>query len=572
MMEMILANEEYKASTQLFQEKPASIQKLRIDKNSFGSFQILLRDGHTNHYVLNQEFSIPDSIDIPIYRVEVRTALDATVSFVEYYCGKEDIFYADKLLEEKARTYPGDRFAPIYVELPVTEETESGEYEAEVRVYRAGFTQEEELILQQKITVEVSEYVFPKDYADSFYLDIWQQPSNLARSFKVELWSDAHFELIRKMAESLAEIGQKAITVIAGEIPWKGWFNYIIKDYPANLYEYSMVQVAKNKEGKISCDFTHLDRYIRCFMDAGIDQEISVFGLLGVWKPPFFPQIKNLDYPEKLVIRYFDETKGTFAFIEKKEELQEYMRQVFAYFKENGWFEKVRILSDEPKAHELEMFKASLAELKAVEPNIKLKVAFDKEAVLEALLPEVSHPVTSYYCTCLNHERLTEKSERSYYVCNYPDRPNTFLHSDLSETRILGTFAHHFKMDGLLRWAYNCWPENAREDIRYNTTNLPIGDLCLIYPSVSGNLLLSLRYKQLKRVAEDFYLWKTAEAADAEGTATLLADFLKETDTQKWMSNSHDSNPEFQIPDFAAFEKMRTQLLSILSKKEVLFS
>jgi methylmalonyl-CoA mutase cobalamin-binding subunit len=40
----------------------------------------------------------------------------------------------------------------------------------------------------------------------------------------VPLWGDEHFRLLKEMAESLAAIGQKAITVIAGEIPWKGWF------------------------------------------------------------------------------------------------------------------------------------------------------------------------------------------------------------------------------------------------------------------------------------------------------------------------------------------------------------
>ncbi len=50
------------------------------------------------------------------------------------------------------------------------------------------------------------------------------------------LWGDAHFDLVDQMAHKLAAIGQKAVTVIAGLIPWKGWFNYIVKDYPANLY------------------------------------------------------------------------------------------------------------------------------------------------------------------------------------------------------------------------------------------------------------------------------------------------------------------------------------------------
>jgi hypothetical protein len=46
----------------------------------------------------------------------------------------------------------------------------------------------------------------------------------------VPLWSEAHFQLIKDMASSLATLGQKAVTVLAGEIPWKGWFNYIVKD------------------------------------------------------------------------------------------------------------------------------------------------------------------------------------------------------------------------------------------------------------------------------------------------------------------------------------------------------
>lgn len=41
------------------------------------------------------------------------------------------------------------------------------------------------------------------------------------------------------------------IIVIVGEIFWKGWFNYIVKDFLVNLYEYLMVKVFKIKEGNI---------------------------------------------------------------------------------------------------------------------------------------------------------------------------------------------------------------------------------------------------------------------------------------------------------------------------------
>lgn len=566
-MNIYLTNESYKASTQLVQQLPPRIDQVSSPRNSTAAFQILLHDGKKNHYVLDQQFSIPDAIDIPIYRIDIQSELPVEAYFVEYYYGSDDWQFADKLLEEKSHTYSGDRYGVVYAEIPLESQVKSGSYDITVNVYRAGIATGEKLIEQAQLTLVVNEFTFPKDVTSEFDLDIWQQPSNLARTFGVTPWSNEHFQLVAKMAQQLAKIGQKSITVIAGEIPWKGWFNYIVKDYPANLYEYSMVKVTKNKAGELSCDFQHLDRYLQCFFDAGITDEIEVFGLLGVWQPPFFPLVKHLDYPEKLVIRYFDEDSGTFQFIEDREELKNYFSLLFAHFKEKNLWEKVRIAADEPKMHEIEKFKASLAELKTVDETVQLKVAFDKEPVLEALLPDVAYPVTSYYTTCKNHERLnTENPGRTqYYICNYPDRPNMFLNSPLLESRLQGTLAFHFKMDGMLRWAYNCWPTNAREDIRYNTTNLPIGDLCLVYPSVSGTILLSLRYKQLYRGLEDFYLLKTAAKTDETATQKILDEFLVTPDTKTWMLDSHTGNPELFQQTTADFESLREQLIAIIT-------
>ncbi|MDR4196663.1 neuraminidase NanP, partial [Bacillus cereus] len=80
---------------------------------------------------------------------------------------------------------------------------------------------------------------------------------------------------------------------------------------------------------------------------------------------PFFPLIQQLDYPEKIVVRYFDEALRKIGFIENKNELKSYFNQLFEHFKEIGVWDKVRIISDEPKIHEIDTFKASLAELKS---------------------------------------------------------------------------------------------------------------------------------------------------------------------------------------------------------------
>ncbi|MEY8445272.1 DUF4091 domain-containing protein [Enterococcus ratti] len=565
-MKAFIVHESYKASTNIFTYEPLEISTVKGYKNSFAACQLLLHDGQCNHFVIGREFSIPDEIEIPMYRIEMKSELPVKSQFVDYYTGQQGIDYADKLVEQTAKTYAGDRFACLYLEFLLDEKMTAGKYPVTIQVYRSHLTAKDSLVLSKTFTVEVSDFAFSNDYQKDFNLDIWQQPSNLARNYGVPLWSEAHFCLLQKMTESLAKIGQKAVTVIASEIPWKGWFNYIVKDYPANLYEYSMIQVVKTKTGQLVCDFSVLDRYLNCFFSAGISQEIDVFGLLGVWQPPFFPTVK-LDYPEKLMIRYYDEETETMAFIQEKEEVQNYIAQVFAHFKKLGVWESVRIVSDEPKKQQINFFKESFNELKAIDDSIQVKVAFDKEEVLTELLPLVDYPVTSYYCTCKHFRELNESHSGNiqYYVCNYPDKPNTFLHSPLLETRVQGILAHYFNTNGLLRWAYNCWPENARNDIRYNTSSLPIGDLCLIYPSNSGRLSLSLRYKQLQRAIEDFYLIKQAEQKNPTKTQQLLVNFLGNVDSKEWMLDAHTSHPEFFHQEAALYEALRTQLINVLS-------
>lgn len=564
-MKVYVVPESYRPSTKMFQAEPNEVSTFAFYKNSWGAFQLLLHDGKKNHYSLDDAFSIPDAIEIPIYRIAIESKLPVEAQFIDYYLGGQDIGYGDKLLEEKAKTYTGDRFAPVYVNIPISQTVPSGSYPVKINIFRSFINQKEQLICSKDILFEVKDFTFANEITNEFHLDIWQQPSNLARTYHVPMWSDRHFDLIAEMAEKLAALGQKAVTVIAGEIPWKGWFNYIVKDYPANLYEYSMIQVKKSA-GTLTCDFRHLDRYLAIMKSAGIHQEIDVFGLLGVWQPPFFPQVKELEHPEKLVIRYYDETEGVYNFITDKKELKDYLAIVFQHFKELGIWEQVYILSDEPKIHEVEQFKQALKILKEVEPTIKVKVAFDKEPVLQQLLPEIDYPVTSYFCTCNNIEKLnqTHPGKTQYYICNYPTKPNTFLHSPLLESRVQGILAYHFGTNGLLRWAFNCWPENIRQDVRYNVAALPIGDLCLVYPSYSGHILLSLRYKQLLRGIEDFWLLHKASLKNEEKTKAVLAEFLGNPDTKDWMIDSHQANPDYFLQTEEDYQQLREQLIGLI--------
>jgi dsRNA-specific ribonuclease len=82
-MECIITNESWKASTRLVQPRPSSIDRVVAFKNSTAAFQILLQDGKKNHYNLDYQYSIPDEIETPIYRVVVESELDCDTKFIE---------------------------------------------------------------------------------------------------------------------------------------------------------------------------------------------------------------------------------------------------------------------------------------------------------------------------------------------------------------------------------------------------------------------------------------------------------------------------------------------------------
>ena len=99
-----------------------------------------------------------------------------------------------------------------------------------------------------------------------------------------------------------------------------------------------------------------------------------------------------------------------------------------------------------------------------------------------------------------------KKHSFTCYVCCFPQYPNTYLSSNLLETRYLAILAEYFNLAGFLRWNYTVWPDDPRRDIRYSS--FPAGDLNFVYPAADMKPLLSLRYMALRRAIEDFELLK----------------------------------------------------------------
>ena len=174
------------------------------------------------------------------------------------------------------------------------------------------------------------------------------------------LWSDAHFVLIDRYCASLAELGQKAVTVIVSEIPWSGQRGYRTTDYPSYLFEHAIVEVRRDRSAQLHFDFAHMDRLLALAATHGIDREIEIFGLLNIWVDEEFGFGKVADdAPDAVRVRCWDETTGAITYLRQAAELTTFMRALHDHLASLGVLERVRILADEPS--DLALFEARLA-------------------------------------------------------------------------------------------------------------------------------------------------------------------------------------------------------------------
>jgi hypothetical protein len=68
----------------------------------------------------------------------------------------------------------------------------------------------------------------------------------------------------------------------------------------------------------------------------------------------------------------------------------------------------------------------------------------------------------------------------TFYICCVPSFPNTFSTSEPFEAEILGWYNVAYDYDGMLRWAYNSWPESPETDSRFKYWMC--GDTYFVYP------------------------------------------------------------------------------------------
>ena len=331
--------------------------------------------------------------------------------------------------------------------------------------------------------VRVVDRVLPPPSRWKYYLDLWQHPWAVARIAKAKPFSKKHYEAMRPVYELLATAGQKTITVPIVDMPW---------DHQCADAYHSMVE---------DSDFRLFDEYVEFCLGCGLGPDISCYSLCP-WTLG-----KTIDADD--LERRWGEKLERFA----------------AHVRAKGWFEHTLMAMDERKPEDVAKV---VAFVQRHAPGMRISMAGNrKPSDFKGITIDVYSQVLREQC--LTPAFFAEAAERAkkgfvttHYVCCSPRKPNTFMESGPGEAFWCGAAPAFLGLDGFLRWAWNSWPQNPKEDATY--WNWRAGDTFLCYPKGEP----SWRFLELRNgiaAAEKVRIMREGGALDAAEFAKIAATY-----------------------------------------------
>ncbi len=180
---------------------------------------------------------------------------------------------AEPLLELERVDVPANVAQSVWITIKVPRDFSPGTYGGELVVNDYSGQ-----LGALELNVEVLPASLPEPWDWSFYLNIWQNPSGIARAHNVEHWSEEHWRLLEKYARNAAAHGQDAITTATFHDHWAGNGGYVYESMIE--WQFFGEEYAEPGGGKLSWDFSVFDRYVALMIEAGVKSKIDCFSLV----------------------------------------------------------------------------------------------------------------------------------------------------------------------------------------------------------------------------------------------------------------------------------------------------
>lgn len=344
---------------------------------------------------------------------------------------------------------------PVWVTIDVPSDAAPGVYDSKVVV-----SSNDKGNVELPISLEVVDRTLPPANQWAYHLDLWQHPSAVARAYGLEMWSDEHFEAMKPMMKMLADAGQKVVTANLNKDPW----NHQCYDGYEN-----MIKWTRNSDGSWSYDYEVFDKWVGMMMDLGINKMINCYSMV-----PWNCELEYFDQKGDSIVTVKAEP-GTEVFVEM---WKPFLADFKSHLDQKGWLPITNIAMDERSPVAMD---AAAKLLEECAPEMGFAIADNHQSYKKYTM---MRDVCVSQGQAADHDDIVDRRNNgfntTFYVCCGPLYPNTFTYSEPFEAELLGWYGIALDYDGMLRWAYNSWPEDPQTDSRYGTWSS--GDTYLVYP------------------------------------------------------------------------------------------
>ncbi len=396
----------------------------------------------------------------------------------------------DPLLDDRKLDLPANTTQPVWLTVRVPPDAKPGLYRGQVRV----------LAGKESAALAIELTVWPFTLPDERHLFItnWFNVSRIARAHKVELWSDAFWQVLARYAQAMATHRQNVALV-----PWR------------------LIQVTRRRDGSLAFDYSRFDRYVEVFERAGAADRLEI-GHVAHFGPGGWGS-KTIVLTS---VPATDEATGKRISLSPEDGLAPLLSDLEKHLAAKGWLGKAMVhVADEPSVRNVASWRKASEFVHRAAPRLRRIDAIetlDFAGALEVWVPKLSH----YERWRSAYEARRAGNEFWFYICCHPygnHYPNRFLDYPLACVRVLHWINFAYDLAGYLHWGLNFWPEDP---FGPPPDRLPPGDTHVVYPGKAGPLS-SLRWEIQRESAEDFeYLHLLAERTAAVA-GRLGADFIE---------------------------------------------
>lgn len=430
------------------------------------------------------------------------------------YLTKEPGIMPDMLLPMEGKDslmHLTNQAGAIWVKVTVPENTPAGTYPITVKLH--GATPKEETDLEATFLLEViGRNILPQ----TTYFTQWFYCDCIADVHKVDIYSQAHWELIEKYIALARELGINMLLTPVITPP----LDTAVGTQRPNVQLVKMV-----KEGsRYHFDFTLLERWVALCRKHGIENfEMShLFSQWGLSATPNIWVTENGE--EKLLFGWHVPAKSQ----EYRDFLGQFLPALIQWLKQAGIQEKTWFhISDEPHAEHIENYQYARDLIVPLIDGCTTIDALSEYDFYEKGLVQI--PVTK---SDRIEPFLENKLPRQwvYYCCSQNQLVgNRYLAQPSYRNRILGLQIYKFGCEGFLHWGFNFY--NSRRSLKKinpfmytgGDQGFPSGDPFSVYP-VEGGVVPSLRAVVFKEALEDIQVCKTLESYIGKEAVVAMID------------------------------------------------